>query len=373
MMEWSDKNRFSSFNSLKGLAFYERYKNIVAWLDGKAQLGPPVECNLDPVAECNLRCPWCITQRYLRHHREEVGEMRILPTDYIFRLIDFLAEWGVKGLCLSGGGEPTLHKDLWRFIPYAREKGMDIAVVTNATNISDRLSESLMLCRWVALSVDLADRETYRAVKGADKFDQVIANIAHLATLREKTKSSVDLCFKVLVLPENVDSIYKACKLAKDLGVQDFHVRPCDFERHDIEGHQKLSLPISVIREEFARCHKEETDNFRVFTIVHKFDEGFHNMQPFKRCLATPLLLPVLTDGNGYLCVDVKMMKEYRLGSAYPHPEEILEWWGGERHRQMIKNILPKIHCADRRCTFGQYNAQIEEVVLNDGMCLAFP
>jgi MoaA/NifB/PqqE/SkfB family radical SAM enzyme len=370
-MEWSDKNRFSSFNSWKGLAFYEQYRNIVAWLAGEEQLGPPRECNLDPVAECNLRCPWCITQRYLRHHREEVGEMRILPTDYIFRLIDFLAKWGVKGLCISGGGEPTLHKDLWRFIPYARKRGMDVAVVTNATNISDRLSESLMLCRWIALSVDFADREMYKTMKGADKFDQVIANIYHLAKLREQRKSAVDLCFKMLILPENVTSIYQACRLAKELGVQDFHVRPVDFERPDIEGAKKLQFDMPKVFEEFAKCHGLKNGSFRVYTVTHKFDPQFHIKHDFKRCLAAPLIIPVLQDGNAYICVECKMMAKFRLGSCYPNPESILTWWGGNKHREMIKSVVPERDCS--RCIYSEYHKQIEEAVIEDRMCLAFP
>lgn len=367
-LEWARK--YNSFNSYKGLTYYENYKQIMAWMDGADYLPPPIECNLDPIAECNLNCYFCITQRYLKHHREEVGEMRQLPTDYMYRLVDFLAEWGVRGLCISGGGEPTLHKGMWGLPSYAASKGMDVAVVTNATTWSDELISNLMQCRWVALSVDAADRKTYKKVKGRDLFEDVVANIFFLSVERDKAKSQVDLCFKFLVLPENQDSIYEACRLAKAIGVQDFHARPVDFERKDIKGAKPLSLDMNLIEGQFAKCHEEETDDFHVYTVKHKFDPEFHVKHDFTRCLATPLVIPILQDGNAYLCVDKKMEKEFKLGSCYPDPESILGWWGGDAHRELVKSVdINK--CS--RCTWSQYNQQISEVVINDNMCLSFP
>lgn len=369
-MEWSNKSKYNSFNSMKGLTYYENYKNIVAWLNNETdRLAPPIECNLDPVAECNLNCYFCITQRYLRTNRAEVGEMRQLPAEYMFRLVDFLAKWGVRGLCISGGGEPSLHKDIHKVIQHAVEAGMDVAFVTNATLITDKLAESLIQCRWVALSIDAGDRDTYKAVKGKQYFDKAIAGVSKLTQLRRQNSSKVDLCYKFLVLPENVGSIHKACRLAKELGVQDFHARPVDFERKDIVGNKELVIDRAIVERQFAKCHELESKDFHVYTVTHKFDPEFHVRHDFEQCLATPLVIPILQDGNAYLCVDRKMESEFRLGSCYPDPEQTLTWWGSEEHRQMIKSLNID-QCS--RCTWSQYNRQIEEVV-KDSMCLAFP
>lgn len=360
-MEWKDK--YNSFNSDKGLAYYENYKKIMAWLNGKGELPPPVECNLDPVAECNLNCYFCITQRYLRTNRSEVGEMRVLPEEYIHRLICFLEKWGVRGLCISGGGEPSLHPSIEFIIAHAVGTSMDVALVTNATN----MVASSIFCRWVALSVDAADRETYKRVKGVDRFNDVISNIGYLVQEKMVNFTDVNLCFKFLILPENVHQIYEACKLAKDLGVQHFHARPVDFERSDITGNKRLVFDVERIKEDFERCHELEDENFRVFTVTHKFDDEMHVKHDFTQCLVTPLVIPILTDGNAYLCVDKKMEAKYRLGSCYPDPENILKWWGSDAHRQMIKSININ-ECS--RCTWSQYNQQIENM---DKMDLAFP
>jgi hypothetical protein len=87
----------------------------------------------------------------------------------------------------------------------------------------------------------------------------------------------------------------------------------------------------------------------------------------------SPLILPLLQDGAGYICVDKKMEAKYRIGSGYPNPEQILEWWGGEKHRELVKSIKPKADCINNRCTGCEYNRQMEEVVINDSMFLSFP
>ncbi len=340
-------------------------------MDGSEPLGPPVEVNLDIFAECNLNCYFCIGQRYLVDHREEVGPMRQLPTEYMLRLVDFLADWGVRGLCISGGGEPTLHKGLAKVIRYAASK-MDVSVVTNAVKWEEPVVEALPYCRWVALSVDAATRGTYAVVKGRDKFPQVLHNLVRLHLWRAGhsiNNRAADLCFKFLILPENQYEIYDACKMAKSLGVQDFHARPADFERPDIKGHRKLELDRDAILQQFERCHEEETEDFHVYTISHKFNADFHVEHQFQQCLASPLVLPLLQDGNGYLCVDRKMEADFRLGSAYPNPESILEWWGSDSHRDLIKSVDIG-SCS--RCTWSAYQSQAV-AIRNDSMSLSFP
>lgn len=371
-MEWSDESKYCSFNSYKGLTYYEHYRKIVSWLDkGSSELPPPVEINIDPMGECNLQCYWCIVQDYLKRNRKQLGEMRQLPTEYMHRLVNFLAEWGVRGLCISGGGEPSLHKGAWSLPEYAVERGMEASFVTNGVVMSSELAENMMRCRWVNFSVDAADRETFEKIKGADRFDNVIGNIFYVTKNRERVKSSVDICYSFLILPENSLSIHKACRLAKELGVQNFHARPVDFERGDIEGARKLDFNMDAIQEQFARCHEEETKNFHVYTVTHKFDPEFHVKHSFKRCLATPLLFSILQNGNAYLCPDRKLEEQFKLGPCYPNPETILNWWGSDGHRRIVRSVNPAKHCT--KCTKAEYNRQIEEVVLSDGMCLSFP
>ena len=348
-MEWSKNSQFNSFNSWKGLTYYEHYKKIVGWFEGKNPLPAPIEASLDPINTCNHRCYYCNSQRYLR---DNPAGLQQWDRQFIKDTLEHLSSWGVKAFCWGGGGEALLNKNLKGMTQYGVDLGMECSIITNGVFLSDEL----LLCRWIGVSLDSADPEVYRKVRGVDDCRKVITNIGKLVRNRTKT----DICIKVLVLPETIDTILYTCKVAKELGVQDFHVRPVDLERKDFYGRVKLNLNMAKVMGIFERCHELETPDFHVYTVQHKYDENFHVKHNFKRCLASPLVVQICTDKKMYVCVD------HRLESRF----EIKEW-GSNQHRDLLLGINPQEECA--RCTWSEYNRQIEEVVMNDRMCVAFP
>jgi cyclic pyranopterin phosphate synthase len=374
MQEWLANNRYNSFSSEKGLTYFEQYQQIIKWMNGEsAFLPPPKECNIDPYAECQLDCKFCIVQRYIKNNRAEVGEMRKLPTEYLLTLVDFLKDFGVKAGCFSGGGEPTLHDGLARVLNRCTEIGLESSLVTNMADIKVEVMDALMQSRWVAMSVDACNRDLYKQIKGRDRFFDVVSNINKLTSMKANTKSKVDIAYKMLILEENYKTIFETCKLAKELGCNTFHVRPVDLERADINGHKKQVFDMDIIKEQFDKCHEIESPEFSCYTITHKFDSNFHVTQNFNRCLATPMLMTVLTDGNSYVCVDKKMEKNWMIGSSFPNPEDIAKWWGSNEHRERLKRIDVKRDCSGQRCTFCKYNEQAENIVLEDKLYRNFP
>ena len=369
MVEWSDKSKYNAFNSYKGLAYIAHYRAITDWLQGKGNLLPPIECSLDTAHTCNFSCQHCNSGWFLRHPIIP-QERRLMPREHLERLIDFLADWGVKGICLGGGGEPLMNKANWGIGPYIISRGMQVAMETNGSLIDEAMAEQIMLFRWVGFSIDAGDSTTFAKVHRVDMFERVIKNLKFLVEEKHKTGSKVDIAYKFLVRPDNVDSIYPACKLAKKIGVNDFHVRPADLERTDVPKFE-LDYDIPKVLKIFDACHGKETKGFRVFTVIHKFGEGFRVKHNFSKCRAAPLLIQCSADGNVYICPDRKIEGRYRLGAHYPDPEEILNFWGSDRHRALLESIDVDRECS--RCTTGEYQRQIEEVVLCDNMCLAFP
>ena len=366
-MEWSNQNKYNSFNSYKGLAYYEKYKDIARWMKGSTNyLPPPIECSIDPIAHCNLKCYYCNSQRYLRDNPDEIpSDTRMMSEVQMIKLIDFMADWGVKGICFGGGGESLLNKDVWDLPRYIHNKGMETGIVTNGTASGDWMK--LVWCRWVGFSVDAADKETFLKIKGVDLFDKVIQNIKYLVDIKSKVENNLDIAFKFLVLPENWMQIFDACRLAKELGVQDFHVRPVDLERKDFKSAKQINLEMFEIRNQFNLCHQLEDDIFHVYTVLHKYDDEFHVKHDFNRCLASPLVIQCCTDGYCYVCVDHRIEPRFRLGKW----DNIQEWWGSRKHLEVIQSINPHKECS--RCTWSEYNRQIEDAVIKDRMCLKFP
>ncbi len=348
-MEWSNQSKYNSFNSYKGLTYYEHYKQIVGWLRDENKLPAPIEASLDPMNACNNRCYYCNSQRYLRDHPAGLQQW---DRQFIMDTLFMLSAWGVKAFCWGGGGESLLNKNLKGMTQYGTDLGMECSIITNGVFLNDEL----LLCRWIGVSLDSADPDVYRKARGTDDCKTVLNNIENLASKRTKT----DIAIKVLVLPETIDTIVYTCKVAKELGVQDFHVRPVDLERKDFKTKTQLNLDMGKVEDIFAECHNMETPFFHVFTVTHKYDKCFHVKHDFKKCLASPLVTQICTDKKMYVCVD------HRLEPRF----EIKEW-DSKQHRELLKGIDPKTECA--RCTWSEYNRQIEEVVLEDRMCRNFP
>ena len=346
-MEWSEQNKYNSFSSYKGLTYYEHYKKIVGWLDGQNALPAPIEASLDPINACNHQCYYCNSQRYLREHPAGLQQW---DRDFIKNTLDCLSGWGVKAFCWGGGGEAMLNKNLKGMTEYGVSLGMEASIITNGVYMTDELQ----LCRWVGVSLDSADPLAYKQVRGTDDCMAVLKNIKRLA--QSKT---TDVSVKVLVLPETLDSLVWTCEIAKAIGVKDFHVRPVDLERKDSHL-KKLELDMDKVQEAFAQCHEMETDDFRVFTVTHKYDGNFHVKHNFKRCLASPLVTQICTDGKMYACVDHRMEPRFEV-----------KGWGTDEHRKLLEGINPQKECS--RCTWAEYNRQCEETVINDNLCRNFP
>jgi len=372
MKEWSKKNELNSFNSWKGLLYAEWYKSVREWKDAKrlAPL-PPVEASLDPIHACNLQCEHCNAASYLIKDLEQ----HRMPDSHLDALVRFLGEWGVKAVCYGGGGEPTMHPYLTRSLYLSKEWGMDVSIATNGTLFNTEMINAMALnCRWVGVSVDAATSKTYMIGRKMDAFDKALYNIEQLVARIKELNSKCEVAFKFLIFDYNQEEIYEACKLAKSLGVKDFHARPADFSHQGMGTSKKKYNPYNLasVLEQFERCHELETEDFRVFTVVHKFDTSFKPRKDFSQCYASPCCIQLCADGNIYLCPDQRHQEYYKLGTHYPDPTDIKLAWGSRKHYDLVF-YSGKERCKTR-CTFAPYCRQCEELFIKDTdpMCWRF-
>jgi sulfatase maturation enzyme AslB (radical SAM superfamily) len=134
------------------------------------KLAPIGLLEVHPTDVCNLKCAKCYYKR-----SDATFPLRSLP--------DVLAWARPKAIAIVGGGEPTLYSDphsgadfadfvqtIKRCLPRAQ-----IGLITNGVSVPP--GDWLGLVDWLRVSVDAATRDTYRRVKGDDKFDQVISNL----------------------------------------------------------------------------------------------------------------------------------------------------------------------------------------------------
>jgi MoaA/NifB/PqqE/SkfB family radical SAM enzyme len=270
--------------------------------------------------------------------------------------------------CHGGGGEPTLYTGLWKGLELATSLGLENSIATNGINFNDETIDiAVKNCRWIGVSVDSATKETYMEGRGVNCFDKTIENLRKLSLRAKELNTGCDVSMKFLLFQYNQHEVFEACKLAKELGVRDFHVRPADLSHINMhEQYKEKTNPYNLesIEKQFEQCHEIETKDFRVFTAVHKFDKNFMPIKYFEQCYASPCCLQICPDGNCYLCPDQRYQEFYKLGSWNPNPEAILEFWGSQKHYDLVFKHGKK--ACNTRCTFNPYNTMCERLAIND-------
>jgi len=361
-MEWTDA--YNPFNSFKVLVWSKQLQNLA---NGKIPL--PVTVDTDPTTRCNYNCIWCNAQKYRAKGQHTLSE------EQLDNLVNIYSKMGVKSTCIAGGGEPTLNPHLANFITSLHVNNIETGIITNGSSMTkEQLVSIAEGSRWCGFSVDAGNAGTYVKVKGIKDrkyFRIVIKNIESLCNLIQKfnLKPKCEVAFKFLVSPDNINSIYEATRVARECGVDHFHLRPaCVDNLESFIAHKRYMFHsyLETFSVETEKARRLETKDFKVYVVKHKFNNFLGRKVGFKKCRATPLLATFGADGYCHLCFDLRGKEDFIMCKH----EDIMDFWGSDRHIEMIDSIDPE-KCP--RCTFGAYNEIIEKVFIEDKMCKNFP
>lgn len=116
---------------------------------------------------CSSRCGSC---DYWRHGKTDIG------MDEVRRLIPQLLRMGTDTVLISGG-EPLQHGSWAEMATALREAGFKLWLLTSGMSLLKQADEAARLFETITVSLDGADRETYRAIRGVDCFRQVCEGV----------------------------------------------------------------------------------------------------------------------------------------------------------------------------------------------------
>jgi MoaA/NifB/PqqE/SkfB family radical SAM enzyme len=352
---------YNAFNDIKVLYHGEHLRKIVDWMDRKegAVLPPPAYITIDPTNLCNVECFWCKNKDFRNHSSRSISDEQFVA------LPAFLKKWGVTTVVLSGG-EPLMHPKILEFLDATGEVGLHLGLKTNGLNLAKKtIRDSVRKnVEWVGISLDAATDKTYMRVKkaSAEMFDKVIHGIKSLIEEREGKKPLVTLKFIIHHL--NYGEMYAFANLARMMRVDDIHFRPIYVSRYRYHiGVRKTAAHyMREARKDF------ESEDFRIYGIVHKFDQMWEKIVRFKKCYAVALSGVFAADGRFYLCADQRGNDSMSLGKFFPF-EDIQKKWGSEEHRKAILKIIPQL-CP--KCGMSTANEVVEKCIISDEMLLRF-
>lgn len=351
--EWLEQ--YNPFNGIKILAHFDRLKNICEWLEEKSILLPPISVTVDLTNLCTNECFWCKDKDFRSKFPRSIANEQVLA------LPEFLSSWGVESIVLSGG-EPLLHPQFQEFVRRAKSFGLSIGIKTNGVGLQNsNIRKTILECvDWVGISLDSASDTLYRKIKKVPPgtFDRLVLSIKEL--IDERKGGLPEVTLKFLIHHSNYNEMYLFAELAHNLKVDAVHFRPLfmDKYKYHIGVRKTAAYHLREARKSF------ESEKFRIYGLVYKFDRNWEKLVRFKKCFVTPLTGVFSADGRFYLCPDRRGVESCSLGKFYPF-SAFLEKWGSETHRALVKGIVPD---ACPRCSLCVANEVVEKCLISDEM-----
>lgn len=326
----------------------------------------PWVIELDPTTACNLACHGCISASLLNQGGFKRERIKELAKEFV--------EIGVKAVVLIGGGEPMAHPEFGTLVDYFYENDIHVGVTSNGTLIEKYANSLAYHTKWVRISVDAGSEDVFQQYRphasGKSQFKKVIDGMRKLAEAR-----TTKLGFSFLVLEKldadkkynekgknfvetNATDIFKAAKLAKDIGCDYFEVKPSFDPFHFLNDTSELMA--NIIKDELHKSAPLEDENFKIispYTLNKTMEGEKKQIKDYSRCL-TAEMRTVLSPSGAYVCPYHRGNTNLKIGD--PNKESLKEIWYGKTRKEIMKTLDPRKHC-EFHCIRHNTNKVLEE------------
>jgi radical SAM protein with 4Fe4S-binding SPASM domain len=175
----------------------------------------PREVYIEPTNRCNELCQTC-PRTFLQHEPEAD-----LDLERFQRVLDQFPD--VERVVLHGLGEPLLARELPGMVAEAHRRGARVLFNTNALTLHRRLAEQLVAAGLdeLRVSMDAADRGTYRAIRGVDGYEKAMRRTGEFCgLLRELDADRPRVSMFFMAMRDNLSQLPAVIERAAALGVR---------------------------------------------------------------------------------------------------------------------------------------------------------
>lgn len=156
-------------------------------------------------------------------------------------------------------------------------------------------------------------------------------------------------------MPDNVQNIFQASQLAKELGVRFIQYRPA-------------SLPYLVDKQIWAEAESEVKKAIAMngFSDLQIFDAGIKWLhvsveRKYQKCYTSSLVAVVKANGDIPLCVLKRNEANCIIGNIYNGG--FIKNWYSDKHLELINNI--NLHMCRKPCKHDSYKIVCESLALD--------
>ena len=267
------------------------------------------------------------------------GEHAELSEEVLYRLFDDLAEGGTQGVVIEGGGEPTIYKGFAEAVRHAKACGLAVGLITNGTV---RLgAEVLAQLEWIRVSLDASTAEEYKALKGQDMFERVLANIAWYA----QHCGTVGVGY--VVTKTNISHIESLVLRLRDLGASYIQLRPVV----DAPELAPIGVDLTYLR---------QFQGLRFAVILGGMSENAEKGNHSLPCWANSVTSIISGDGSVYLCGRLNIYPWVKpIGNI--NEQSYRDIWLGEERRRQYETVQDGNFCRANcpQCRVSKFNQMV--------------
>jgi radical SAM protein with 4Fe4S-binding SPASM domain len=303
--------------------------------------GPLRYAVIEVTNRCNLRCPHCASTSGIARENE-------LTLDEIREMLATIADLGGEEITVIGG-EALMREDWFEICRAVGDGGMKLLLISNGLLIrTEEHFERLRRLRpWlIGVSVDGARRETYRALRGVDGFDHVVALCKRLVAEGHQNVNAITTFWK-----PNLREFDGFVRLFENTGIT-WQIQIANI------GGERFDRRLFISREDFAWLTAKMRDVFvhrrDSVRLRHMDDFGYFPLDPALRflhqtwagCIAGVELIGVRANGDVEGCLS--------LGDDFVEAnlrrEPLREIWQSGRYFQRFRRKEELLTGACARC-----------------------
>jgi len=337
---------------------------VKQWVDARGNIEEqlkvyPIYLEVSPVGGCNHRCTFCSVE-YLGYEAENVLDPEVLK-----ERLGEMGKLGIKSIMYAGEGEPLMHKNLAEIITHAKSSGIDNAITTNATPLTEKfVYEALPSITWIKASINAGNAKDYAAIHRTREghFDLVWKNMRRAVEIRNELGLDPEehtLGTQLVLIPENVSGIVDFAKRAKDSGLDYAVIKPYS---HHKSSQTRTYEGLRYDQKQFLHMEEEldklGDDNFEVIFRRKTMDMlNVPHEDNYTVCPSTPFMWGyVMATGDVYGCSAYLLDERFRYGNL--NEQSFQGIWEGEKRRKAINFVENELDISECRenCRMRQVN-----------------
>lgn len=324
----------------------------------------PIYVRLKPTNRCNQHCYYCFYDNNNSHNNNVYSERYVnrtqeIPWDKMQEIINDFAEMGVKAVTFSGGGDPLCYPYIVETVNKLKENNIDYALITNGQALSGEKAEVFKDAKWVRVSIESTNQETYRKIRGVSTYESVMKNIQNFSKIKNKNCA---LGVNCVVNEHNYKEIYELCKIVKNAGVGNIKFSPVNDGLDIVDNNQSIR---SCVSEQIKKAINELSDEN--FTIVDKYSTDIEKREDYNKeysyCWTRELFTIIAADQNVYNCIDKAYIESGKVGSI--ENQSFKEMWFSDKTTNKFRTYDIAKEC-NFRCIYDDRNKILNDVLSLD-------